>query len=574
MSMEGVVSSRDFLQKGGQCGKHMRIMDWQKSPLGDPEKWPHELKTVSAICLHANVPMIIWWSEKFIMLYNDAAIPIIGSRHPDALGAQVDKILPELYPIVKTVLQTGEASSTNDQLLMLSTNEKKEEAYFSSYHCSIHDEKGEIEGVLTTFLERTHIVQERRLADTLLQLNKALIASHTQTEVYTNVSGTFGQHQHDFPYIFIYERNDRTAKLVASSGNDTVAPGLRNIDLSRDSYWPLKTAFRMDQCLVHENSMELKKMLRLGNRNETPEKTLLFPVNYSGQPTADVILIFGINPNRATDAVLMTFVKLFVDQVTDRLSSIQNQNEKMLEALEQSAQAELALEHLRQISNHDLQEPLRKIRTFTNLVHASMKNEPQAVRHLEKIDDAAAKMSMLIRNVTNYSALSKQSKPLEHIDLTNCLETAIAELQIDIGLKEAVIKYSILPWFIGAREQFVQLFKNLLENSLRFNEKKPVVIINFHEITLQRNRVRRSYLELIYSDNGIGFDQRYADKAFLIFQKVHAKKFPGNGVGLTLCKKIVENHHGTIEVSSKVNHGTIFKITLPVEYDNVAGLAK
>jgi signal transduction histidine kinase len=576
MSIEDMLSSQAFLQKGGRCGKLIRLMDWRKTSLHDPDEWPQELRAVTNICLHSNIPMIVWWSERLIMLYNDAALRLIGSKHPDAMGAEAGDMLAGFHDAIRTVLETGEASSGNDELLLLTQHGRTEETYFSYYHCAIHNDSGKPQGVLTTLLERTALVLERRLAETLLLLNKILFLAHSTAEAYEHIPKVFRESQFDFPFVFIYEIAGNTAVLKGSSCDDVssdVAPD--KIDLSKpDSIWPLKRTLDSDDFVIFENSKDLRKNLPGGKWQTPAEQTLLFRIRYDRPKRADIILIFGITPYQVLNNTLITFFHLFLEQITDRLAIIEREVENMQVAHEQSTQAAEQLEHLRHISNHELQEPLRKIRTFTNLVQDSIKNEPQVSKHLAKIDDAAAQMSSLIQNLTKYSGLSLDTEALESVNLTESLETAIKSLREEIERKKAIIKYNPLPEIRGARQQLTLLFTNLLENSLRFSAVAPIIVVNFHKISLKRNETSRNYLELIYTDNGIGFDQRHANKAFLIFNKLHDKKFPGNGVGLTLCKKIVENHHGSIEISSKVNQGTVFRILLPLDYNkdpNVSG---
>jgi signal transduction histidine kinase len=566
MSVEDQVCSEAFLQKGGRCGKLMRLMNWQRTPLGEPEKWSPGLKAVTSIALHSSLPMIIWWGDMSIMLYNDPALRILGPNHPEAMGRTALDVLPEVQKGVRKMLQFGEASNVDEELLILSHESKKQEAYFSWYHSPVHDETGKIAGVFTTFLDRTQIVLERRLTETLVQLSRNLISARTKGELYQHISRIFLDNPADFPFALLYEVKEDTAVLKSSSGlADDVAP--EKIDLTlEEAAWPLSAALNMDQHLLIENDDEIKAKLPCRKWKEPPEKTVLFPVRFRGGSRVEAVLIFGINPYSVLSDGLMAFHKLIVAQIADRLGSIERQGKNMQVAFEQSAQAAEQLEHLRHISNHDLQEPLRKIRTFAHLLQGELKNKPQATRHLEKIDDAATQMSNLIRNITNYSKFSSNDELLQDVDLTTAFETALDELHEDIQLSKAVIKYNTLPQIRGSRRQLIQLFKNLLENSLQFTETPPDIVIDFQRITLTKENVTRDYAELIYTDNGIEFGKRHTDKPFLVFQKLNDGKVAGNGVGFAVCRKIVEDHHGSIEVLSKINQGSIFRILLPIEY--------
>jgi signal transduction histidine kinase len=546
-------------------------MDWQKTPLGRSEDWTPALKTVINMSLHSHFPVSVVWGDHAVLLYNDACIRILGAKHPGAMGSSASQTWPGLYEAVQRVLRTREAISIDDQLLFLNEHGKKEEAYFSSFHYPVLNEKKEIEGVFSTFSEQTQSVLEKRLNNTLLQLNKALVLAQSKNEVYQVASEVFQENQYDLPFFAFYQVTGNTAIRLNSSREDIsqdVAPD--QIDLNAAvALWPLKQAISTHSHLQLENDSEFAKKFPCGEWHEPPRKSFLFPIRCSRQDHAQSILIIGANPySLTTHDLSIKYFKLFIEQITSRIESIELQSESMEFIRKQCAQAAQQLEHLRNICHHDLQEPLRKIRTFTDLLQRTYRNIDQDKDHLEKIDEAAAHMSMLIQNVLNYSNLSTHTESPEWVDLTSALETAIAALHSDIIKKKATIKYNTFPRLLGIEKQLISLFENLLENSLRFSETPPIIAIDCHEISLARNYVARNCIELIYTDNGIGFDQRHADKAFLIFQKLHNKKFSGNGVGLATCRKIVENHQGSIEVFSKMDQGTTFRIVLPTGLDN------
>jgi signal transduction histidine kinase len=570
MNMEDLTYSQAFRNQGGRYGKRIRPMDWQKTPLGPCENWTPALKTVMNMCLHSPIPASVVWGDHAILLYNDACIRILGRKHPEAIGSSAFQTWPELYEAVQRVLLTGEAISINDQLLFLNEHGKKEEAYFSSFHYPVHNEKKEIEGVFSTFSEQTQSVSEKRLNTTLLQLDKALAQAQSKNGVYQLASEVFQENPHDFPFSVFYQVAGNTAIRVSAlneSISQEVAPDKIYLNAAA-APWPLKQAISTQTHLQLENNSEFAKKLPCGAWHEPPRKSLLFPIRCSQQNHAQSIWIIGVSPYSTQNDLFMKYFKLFTEQIANRVESIERQAASTHFIHEQCAQTIQQLEHLRNICHHDLQEPLRKIRTFTDLLQQTCKNNEQARDNLEKINEAAAHMSMLIQNVVNYSNLSTQNEPLEWVDLTSAIETAIAALHSDIIEKKATIKYNTFPRLLGIEKQLITLFENLLKNSLRFSEAPPIIAIDFHEISLARNYVARHCIELIYTDNGIGFDQRHADKVFLIFQKLHNKKLSGNGVGLATCRKIVENHQGSIEVFSKVDHGTTFRILLPTGLDN------
>lgn len=174
-------------------------------------------------------------------------------------------------------------------------------------------------------------------------------------------------------------------------------------------------------------------------------------------------------------------------------------------------------------------------------------------------------MARLIQAVLNYSRLSNASTLIETVDLNEIVQNIASDLELIINEKAAVIHTVKLPLITGISLQLNQLFLNLISNALKFSEVKPEISIMARTITgdelspMADLQAGQRYVELIFKDNGIGFEQQHADKIFTIFQRLHnRKKYAGTGIGLALCKKIVENHHGHISVISEPGKGSSF----------------
>jgi signal transduction histidine kinase len=174
--------------------------------------------------------------------------------------------------------------------------------------------------------------------------------------------------------------------------------------------------------------------------------------------------------------------------------------------------------------------------------------------------------------VLNYSRLARRDQEFTEVDLARTLAGIRADLELVIEEKKAEILADELPVYRGHALQLHQLFLNLLSNALKFTEAKPRIQIRSKVVkgTMATSGAglnkEHSYLEIIVEDNGIGFDQEYAEQIFAIFQRLHTRNdYPGTGIGLALCKKIVENHGGTISAQSEKGLGTRFFIYLPAE---------
>lgn len=228
------------------------------------------------------------------------------------------------------------------------------------------------------------------------------------------------------------------------------------------------------------------------------------------------------------------------------------------------------LEQFAYIASHDLQEPLRKIQMFSGMLERNLDDPELVKRYFEKINSSAERMSDLIRSVLNYSRLSKTDEYFTAVDLNAILQHVLTDFELLIEEKNAQVKCDKMPLVKAIPLQINQLFSNLVGNSLKFTEGSPVLtikarIVTGAEIPFENNLEPASaFIELVFSDNGIGFDQKYASQIFTIFQRLNQRTdYLGTGIGLALCKKIVENHHGFITALSEPGRGASFYIYLP-----------
>lgn len=218
------------------------------------------------------------------------------------------------------------------------------------------------------------------------------------------------------------------------------------------------------------------------------------------------------------------------------------------------------LEQFAYIASHDLQEPLRKIHVFSEMLEEGLKNgaSPATLQgHLDKMKNASVRMSRLIKDVLEYSRLSRTELVYARVDLNEVMREVLLEFDLAVAEKKAIISLDALPTIDGVASQFHQLFRNLISNSLKFCQGQPRIDVSASEAP--------PFTHIIFQDNGIGFDQEYASKVFDIFQRLNSKDaYTGSGIGLSLCKKIVENHGGTIKAVSEPGKGTAFHIFLPL----------
>ena len=228
---------------------------------------------------------------------------------------------------------------------------------------------------------------------------------------------------------------------------------------------------------------------------------------------------------------------------------------------EELARSNQDLEQFAYVASHDLQEPLRMVATYTQLLAERYKGklDSDADKYIHYAVDGALRMQKLVQDLLAFSRVGRQGMTLESTDCNTVLEASLSNLNAAIQESGAVIRHSPLPVVMADSSQLVQVFQNLIGNAIKFRgPEAPSIQVNA-EATAN---------EWIFSvtDNGIGIASEQAENVFVIFRRLHTRaEYPGNGIGLSVCKKIVERHGGRIWVKSEAGRGSTFQFTLPIK---------
>jgi PAS domain S-box-containing protein len=333
---------------------------------------------------------------------------------------------------------------------------------------------------------------------------------------------------------FGYSRDDVIGKTLA----DTIVP-------PRFLESHLKT---MEEVLTTGQSRILNRraeiILRRNDDSEVPVELVVFPVQI-GEIRTYCAFAHDITERKQ------------IEERTQRLNEeLEHRVEERTQALVQS---NAQLQQFAKIASHDLQEPLRSIEGYANLLAKRYKGklEKDGDEFIQFILDGTGRMIELIQSVLLHSSISSEVKSTCEVDIRKVIKEVLQNLKAAIEESQTTVEVADMPVVVANRSEMVQLFQNLIGNAIKYRgERKPVIKVGWEE----------NVHEIVFSveDNGIGIDPMYSEKIFNMFARLHGKtEFSGTGIGLAICKKIVETHGGRIWVQSQPGKGSIFLFTLP-----------
>lgn len=321
------------------------------------------------------------------------------------------------------------------------------------------------------------------------------------------------------------------------------------------------TKGKMDECIAVVEQMEREELQLLGMQQEG--KTI-----YQASTPESLKALFSFSA--------FTFLISFMLIVREFRSRVKYQNE-LEQNVRELNQSNMELEQIAYVASHDLQEPLRKINTFSDRLvskHAEQLNE-EGKHIINRMSYASSRMRDLIEDLANYTNLVKRNEVKRSVDLNVVIDTVVRQFNTEIAEKQANVTFDNLPTIKGYSQQLLLLFEALISNGLKFSQDNlaPTIIISSAQVSaedfnyLKLKNVPGRFIKIIVKDNGIGFDNEFAEKVFGIFQRLHNQhsEYSGKGVGLAIVKRVMANHKGYVFATGKMQEGAEFTLLFPIE---------
>jgi len=488
---------------------------------------------------------------------NDATVKVTGFSREELIGTDFSQYFTEPDRAKAGYERVFRVGSVRDYELEIRHREGRVTPVL--YNAAVYrDESGNITGIFAAARDIT----ERKLAEEAVRqagaYNRSLIEASLDPLVTINPDGT------------ISDVNDATVKVTGFSREELVGTDFSNYFTDPGK---AKTGYEK----VFRDGSVRDYELRILHKNG-----MITPVLYNAtvyrDESGNITGVFAAARDitelkRAEDALIKAYNELD-DRVKERTAELLEANRQLeKEIAERKATADALkkksleltrsnreLQQFAYIASHDLQEPLRAISGFTELLEKRYKGQidEKADKYIGFIIDGTRQMQQIIQDLLEYSRVQTKAHEFDLIDTDRALDQALQNLHITIADKHALIMREPLPEIFADSIQITQVFQNLIGNALKF--QKPGVVPEIHiSATFERD-----FWIFSVKDNGIGIEPRFADRIFEIFQRLHAKgEFEGTGIGLAICKRIVERHGGEITLQSEPGVGSIFSFSIP-----------
>ncbi len=550
----------------------MRAIDWSQTRLGAFSDWPASLKTAVSICLNSRFPMVIWWGKELVLLYNDAWRPILGSKHPKALGRPGQEVWAEIWDIIgaqlNSVLATAQATWSDDMLLLVDRHGYTEEAYFTYSYSPIFLETGEVGGAFTAVTETTRRVIGERQLSTLRELAASTVEAKSVEETCQIATATLANNPYDIPFALLYlvEHNGQQARLVGTVRIEAGTPASpEQVDLTQAAdCWQLATAQRTGKAEMIEDLTPRLGRLTGGAWDQPSRSAVVLPIAQSGQKhQLSGLLVLGISPRRAFDDEYQGFFDLVANHVATAIANAQAYEEERRRA-EALAEIDRAKTVFFSNVSHEFRTPLTLMLAPAEDALRDLDDPLSAnqTARIEAVQRNGQRLLKLVNTLLDFSRIEagRVQASYQPTDLA-AFTTELASVfrsAIERANLRLVVNCPPLPEAVYVdREMWEKIVFNLLSNALKFTFAG--------EISVGLIWVN-DQIELTVQDTGIGIPAAELPRLFERFHRVEGaqgRSVEGSGIGLSLVQELVKLHQGAIAVTSLENEGTCFKVSLP-----------
>ena len=564
---EAGSSGADFIPGGGEMGALVRAFDWSTTSLGPVSAWPQSLKTSLCTMLNSRYPMFIWWGRDLIKFYNDGYVPMLGQRHPWAMGKKAWDVWADVWnevgPQAEIVLKEGKSTWNEQLLLVMRRYGYTEETYFTFSYSPVFDDEGRVGGVFCAVTEDTQrVLSERRLRG-LRQIAAQTVNARTAQEACRLSAAALGDQQKDvsFALIYLFEGED-SARLAGSIGlPDSTALAPECIRSGETS-----VAWKMDAVLQGRPlSLDKLEALQLpgGAWPEPSTTVMLLPLSKGGHERPRGFLVAGASPRREFDDKYREFFELLAGGVASAIANAEAHDEERRRA---EALAELDRVKTAFFSNvsHEFRTPLTLLLGPLEelLTKKGVGLDAADWTQLDLAHRNSLRLLRLVNALLDFSRIEAGRsqaayEPTDLAQLTGELASVFRSAIERAGMR-LVIDCPPLPEPVYIdRDMWEKIVLNLLSNAFKFTFRGQITV---------SLRADGQQAELRIEDTGIGVPADQLPRLFERFHRVESARgrtHEGSGIGLALVQELAKLHGGIAVAQSVVGEGSTFSVRIP-----------
>ncbi|MDQ1085482.1 ATP-binding protein [Siphonobacter sp. SORGH_AS_1065] len=507
-------------------------------------------------------------SDFTLSTVNKAFIEIAG-KGPNVLNKPLIEVMPEIegqpfLALLKEVYTTQQVYEQKALPALIVEKGLTQHKFFDVCYAPLVDKNGQSYGVLCFSIDVTSQIKlQKRMEQSSQSLQNAVDLAQL---------GTWVMH--------IRERIVMFSPAVSTWIGMTSALTFEQILALSSQVSQLRRAYLAAVRDTSSGKFEIELEIR---HPQSRQKLIFYALghtqfNEKGQAVQIRGFVREVTAERLMQHKLETSVQERTRELATSNQKLQVSNEALVQTNEHLSRSNESLEQFAFIASHDLQEPLRKIRQFSDLLVKYYEREQVLNEmYVDRIRQSATRMSELVTDLLAFSRISNASPVLKSVNLNRILERVQENLAVSLEETGAELTIDLLPTVLGDSLQLEQLWQNLVSNALKFSSKdlngqsqKPLIRIRCRTLTANElpdglSLKNSGYYRISIQDNGVGFEKKYVERIFGVFQRLHGKaEFKGSGIGLAICQKVALNHGGIITAESELGEGALFELYLPV----------
>jgi signal transduction histidine kinase/FixJ family two-component response regulator len=564
-------SAAPYLSGGGEMGALIRATDWSKTPIGPIQDWSPSLRMMVSFLLANRFPLLLWWGPQYISIYNDAYRPILGVKHPRALGLPCSECWSEIWHILKPLIDTpfagGPATWMEDIPLEINRYGFAEETHFTIAYSPVPDETAPrgIGGVLATVHEITEkVVAERRVV-ALRDLGTRAAAAKTAEEACAVAAAALANHSRDVPFALLYliDQERRVARLAGAAGaeaGEAISP--LSIPLGAEGPWPVADILRREEMVTVDRLAGRFKRVPRGPWSDPPHSAALVPVRSNKAHELAGVMIAGLSPRLRLDHLYRSFLDLVGSQIATSIANSRAYEEERKRA-EALAEVDRAKTTFFSNVSHEFRTPLTLM--LGPLEEALTAPSAALAEHRDDLalaQRSGLRLLRLVNTLLDFSRIEagRVQASYEPLDLASITADLASEFRAALekaGLRLIVECPQLQQPVWVDRDMWEKIVLNLISNAFKFTLQGGIAV-RLHE---EERNVR-----LMVEDTGIGIPAHELSHIFDRFHRIEnarGRTHEGTGIGLALVQELVKLHGGSVQIDSTPGRGSTFTVTVP-----------